>query len=221
MIDGLVLIDKPKDWTSHDIVNHVRKIFGTRRVGHAGTLDPFATGLLILGINKATKRLTELVGIEKTYTATAYLGANSTTDDPEGTVTHHNVSNPPSLEQLEQVLAHFRGGYDQTAPIFSAKKVQGKKLYELARAGKTEADVVLPIKHVLIPRLEIISYTWPELVFETTCSSGTYIRALARDIGKDLGTGAYLTELRRTHAGPYTIDQATPIADLTAETPLI
>lgn len=236
-MDGFLLIDKPAGLTSHDVVDAVRKIAKTRRVGHAGTLDPFATGLLILGINKATKKLGNLVGLDKEYVATAHLGATSTTDDPEGQISNveYRMSNndkkcamrnaqpvlsaiegceiPPSKDDLERVLNQFRGGYVQTAPAYSAKKVGGKKMYELARKGKMEG-VELPTKDVTIHELEFLSYDWPELKFRVRCSSGTYVRALARDIGEALNVGAYLTELRRTKIGSYRIEDAISLSEL-------
>jgi tRNA pseudouridine55 synthase len=223
-MDGFLLIDKPANLTSHDVVDAVRKISKTRRVGHAGTLDPFATGLLILGINKATKKLGDLIGLDKTYDAVAELGATSTTDDPEGSISHCalRIANSsktkceisPSKEDIEKILTRFQGTYVQTAPAFSAKKVGGKKLYELARNGKMEG-ITLPKKEVTIHELNILSYEWPNLAFRVQCSSGTYIRALARDIGQALGTGAYLTALRRTSIGPYNVNQAIPLHNLT------
>jgi tRNA pseudouridine55 synthase len=216
-MDGFLLIDKPSGMTSHDVVDAIRKIAKTRRVGHAGTLDPFATGLLILGINKATKKLNEIVGLDKEYVATARLGETSTTDDPEGEVSTIPTTNnqQPTTENIESALDQFRGGYSQTAPAFSAKKVGGKKLYELARKGKMEG-VELPKKDVAIHELEIITYDWPELTFRVRCGSGTYIRALARDIGEALSVGAYLTELRRTQIGEYNIQDAIPLDKLDA-----
>lgn len=222
-MDGFLLIDKPAGMTSHDVVDRVRKAANTRRVGHAGTLDPFATGLLILGINKATKQLNDLVGLDKTYDATAQLGATSTTDDPEGEITQgtghraRGTGSIPDATMIERTLDQFRGGYTQTAPAFSAKKVGGKKLYELARKG-TVGDIELPKKDVKIYELTIMSYDWPMLQFKTSCSSGTYIRALARDIGEALGTGAYLTELRRTKIGNYDVADALPLESLNEDT---
>ena len=209
MEDILLLIDKPAGITSHDVVDRIRRIYKTRRVGHAGTLDPFATGLLIVGVNKATKQLTALVGLDKTYVATARLGATSTTQDPEGTITETEGASAkqPTREQIEEALNAFRGGYLQTAPIFSAKKVNGQKLYELARKGEG-ADVVLPQKQVTISELTVLDYAWPTLTLQVSCSSGTYIRALAQDIGLKLGCGAYLTALRRTRIGAYSIEDA-------------
>lgn len=223
MTDTLLLIDKSVDFTSHDVVNCVRKIFNTRHVGHAGTLDPFATGLLILGVGKATKELTALVGLDKTYEATAMLGATTTTFDTEGEIT---IMDPRlreddiKIEDIERAFNQFRGGYTQLAPIFSAKKIKGKKLYELARAGKATEEM-RPSKLVDIKELAIIDYSWPVLRFRVVCSSGTYIRSLADDIGRVLGCGAYLTALRRLKIGEYdvkdakTLDQLKPLDEPT------
>ncbi len=213
-MDGFLLIDKPSGITSHDAVDAVRRVARTRRVGHAGTLDPFATGLLIVGINKATKKLGDLAGLDKTYEAAARLGATSTTDDPEGVVSFRKPANQPDQTEVESVFQQFRGSYLQTAPAYSAKKVGGKKLYELARAGRAH-EVVLPKKTVTITELVILDYAWPDVRFRVSCSSGTYIRALARDIGETLGVGAYLTELRRTKIGAYDVIDAVLLRDLT------
>lgn len=213
-MDGFVLIDKPAGMTSHDVVDAVRKIAKTRRVGHAGTLDPFATGLLILGLNRATKKLGDLVGLHKEYVATARLGETSTTDDPEGKISRTTTNNPrPTIKDIETAVKAFLGTYTQTAPAYSAKKVGGKKLYELARKGKAD-EVERPTKDVTIHEIEILSYEWPELTFRVRCSSGTYIRALTRDIGKTLEIGAYLTNLRRTHIGSFHIEDAVALSDL-------
>lgn len=213
--NGLILIDKPAGMTSHDVVDHVRRIAKTRRVGHAGTLDPFATGLLILGINKGTKMLTGLVGLGKTYEATAILGATSTTEDRDGEIQTRDVRRE-TREDVEKALDRFRGGYLQTASAFSAKKIGGKKLYELARKGNLEG-VEIPKKDVVISKLEILDYEWPKLSFVVDCSSGTYIRALARDIGEALGCGAYLDALRRTRIGTFEIKDAIRLDELNAD----
>ncbi len=213
---NILLIDKPAGMTSHDVVDRVRRIFGTRKVGHAGTLDPFATGLLILGIGPGTKELTGLVGLDKTYLATARLGATSTTEDPEGEITERAACSVPRIDEIETILEKFRGGYEQTASAFSAKKIKGKKLYDLARQGKLDG-VEIPKKQVTISELKVLEYEWPYLTFEVSCSSGTYIRALARDIGEALGCGAYLTELRRTRIGQYRIEEAKNLDGLTSE----
>ncbi len=209
-MDELLLIDKPAGMTSHDVVDVVRRMKNTRAVGHAGTLDPFATGLLILGVGKATKQLTALVGLDKMYEATLRLGATSTTFDTEGEIRSEVRGQRPEgvkREEIERVLDLFRGGYDQKAPLFSAKKRGGKKLYELARAGKATEDM-RPIKHVTIHELTVMAYTFPELKIRVTCSSGTYIRSLADDIGHALGIGAYLSALRRTAVGDWRVEDA-------------
>lgn len=213
-MDGkIILVDKPVGLTSHDVVDRVRRIFGTRKVGHAGTLDPFATGLLLLGIGSATKELSKYVGLDKTYIATARLGATSTTEDPEGEITDNPNATVPTQAEIELALDKFRGGYEQTASAYSAKKIKGKKFYELARRGQLEG-VELPKKYVTITELRATNYAWPHLSFEVSCSSGTYIRALARDIGEALGCGAYLTELRRTRIGEFRIEDAARLEDL-------
>jgi tRNA pseudouridine55 synthase len=224
-MDQILLIDKPAGITSHDVVDRVRRVFETRRVGHAGTLDPFATGLLIIGVGDATKRLSGYVGLDKTYEATARLGATSTTFDPEGTITetvgaHGNAPEcvppyAPIRSDIERALDKFRGGYEQKAPIYSAKKIGGKKLYELARKGLATEEQ-RPSKTVTISSLVISHYAFPFLSFTVTCSSGTYIRSLADDTGRELGCGAYLTGLRRTAIGPHKIEDATAIDNLRA-----
>ncbi len=214
MADRILLIDKPAGITSHDAVDRVRRIFQTRAVGHAGTLDPFATGLLIIGINKATKELSKYVGLDKTYVATARLGFTSTTDDPEGAITATSDARRATPEDIQRALESFRGEYLQTTPLYSAKKVGGKKMYELARKGLGDT-VERPKQKVIIKDIRLLTFDFPLLTFSVTCSSGTYIRALARDLGEKLGTGAYLTALRRTRIGTYRIEDATPIDRLT------
>lgn len=217
---GLLLVDKPAGMTSHDVVDRIRRVAGLRAVGHAGTLDPFATGLLILGLGKATKWLNQLQGLDKVYEATAELGATSDTFDKEGVIIATEMGaarRAPTIDEIENAMNQFRGGYDQKAPLHSAKKIGGKKLYELARAG-TALEEMRPMKHVSITKLEITEYHWPVLRFTVACSSGTYIRSLADDLGRALGVGAYLTELRRTSIGSYRVDQALPLEQLTQET---
>jgi tRNA pseudouridine55 synthase len=206
-MDGLLLIDKPVDWTSHDVVAKLRGILKIKAVGHAGTLDPFATGLLVLGIGKGTKQLTALVGVDKEYVATIRLGATSDTFDKEGVITDSVVDHEPSLEEIESALDKFRGGYNQLAPLHSAKKIGGKKLYDLARAGKATEEM-RPMKHVEIESIEVIDYAWPLLKIDVKCGSGTYIRSLADDIGRELGVGGYCEELRRTKVGHFDVKDA-------------
>lgn len=215
MPDQILLIDKPAGITSHDVVDRVRRIFHTRAVGHAGTLDPFATGLLILGVGKMTKELSNYVGLDKTYVATARLGATSTTDDPEGEIVEMTNVQCPMTTDVETALATFLGTSEQITPLYSAKKVGGKKMYELARKGLGDT-VERPKKQITIHDIRLVDYNCPEITFEVSCSSGTYIRALARDLGERLGCGAYLTGLRRTKIGEYDVKNAKTLKDLDA-----
>lgn len=201
---SFLLIDKPSGPTSHDMVDFVRRLVGIKKVGHAGTLDPFATGLLILGIGRATKKLGEFVGLDKVYEATVRLGATSDTYDRTGKI---NVLKDKNIttEEIKSVLQKFTGQIEQIPPMFSAKKVAGKKLYELARKG---IEIERKPINVTIFENTILDYQYPKLVLRISCSSGTYIRSLAHDIGKVLGTGAYLEELRRTNIGHFDVKNA-------------
>ena len=226
MSSGLVLIDKPSGWTSHDVVARLRKLAGTRRVGHAGTLDPMATGLLLIGINSATKLLTFLVGEKKTYEATIRLGAATVTDDRESEFT--SVADAArvsalTVDRLETALEALRGPIEQVPSSVSAIKVDGERAYAKVRSGD---EVKLKARPVTIQRFEVVGE--PRLVLEgentffdfeaiIDCSSGTYIRALARDLGSSLGVGGHLTALRRTKIGSYEISQAQSLDGLTAE----
>lgn len=227
MTSGLVLIDKPQGWTSHDVVAKLRKIAGTRRVGHAGTLDPMATGLLLIGINSATKLLTFLVGEDKTYLATIRLGAATVTDDKESefiAVADAQIVQAIAKIQLEQALDSLRGEIQQVPSSVSAIKVDGQRAYAKVRSGD---EVKLAARSVTISKFEITGE--PKFVIEganmfldvdvvVDCSSGTYIRALARDLGSILAVGGHLTALRRTRIGSYLVDQAQSLETLSAET---
>lgn len=227
MTSGLVLIDKPSDWTSHDVVAKLRKIAGTRRVGHAGTLDPMATGLLLIGINSATKLLTFLVGEDKTYYATIRLGAATITDDKESeftSVSDEQIVRAITAEKIENALANLRGDIQQIPSSVSAIKVDGERAYAKVRSGD---EVKLAARPVKIAKFEILSEpklvedegnTFLDIDVVVDCSSGTYIRALARDLGANLGVGGHLTSLRRTRIGSYSVDQAQSLGDLTPET---
>lgn len=210
-LSGLLLVDKPASWTSHDIVAKMRGILGIKRIGHAGTLDPFATGLVVLGINKGTKHLERIMHETKVYETTIKLGATSSTFDIEGEITTVNTTEP-ALEAIEKALDHFRGGYEQRAPLFSAKHINGKRLYDLAREGKATEDM-RPSKFVKIEALEILTYTYPELTLRVTCGGGTYIRSIADDLGRELGTGGYCLTLRRTKIGTYTTENTVAPTD--------
>ena len=217
MEDGVVLIDKPAGWTSFDVVakirGHIRRgytkqgIKPTKRqlkVGHAGTLDPFATGLLVILLGDATKKATEFLKLDKVYEAEIILGQESTTGDPEGELTAVSDTKP-TTEEVQAVLAAFTGEIRQRPPIFSAIKINGRRAYKLARDGK---EVEIPERTVTIHSLELLDYTYPSLKIRTHVGSGTYIRSLAVDIGRALGTGAYCGALRRTRIADWSIDDA-------------
>lgn len=226
MASGLVLIDKPKGWTSHDVVAKMRGIAGTRRVGHAGTLDPMATGLLLLGINSGTKLLTFLVGATKTYEATIRLGASTITDDAEGEIVE--TADPEfvraiTTDQIEQALASLRGEIMQVPSSVSAIKVDGERAYAKVRGGDEVKLAARPVivssfKVTSLPRfVELDGSVFLDFDAVIDCSSGTYIRALARDLGKDLSVGGHLTALRRTRIAGYSIDDAQKLDGLTRD----
>jgi tRNA pseudouridine55 synthase len=205
-------MDKPEVVTSHDCIDALRRITGIRKIGHAGTLDPFATGLLIIGVGAGTKLLGRLTGLDKRYEAILHLGATSTTDDRTGVIAQTTTHEPRIVRaDIEEVLKKFIGEIEQIPPMYSAKKVGGKKLYELARKG---INIERAPVRVRVHELHILSYKWPLLMLSVHCSKGTYIRALARDVGIALGTGAYVEELRRTAIGPFAISEAVPLRDL-------
>lgn len=210
---GILLVDKAPDRTSHDVVARVRWLLGTKKVGHAGTLDPMATGLLVLGIGQGTRLLTHLVGLDKTYTATLRLGRATTTDDREGEpLGEVRDASALSLADLDAPLASLRGAIQQVPSTVSAIKVDGKRAYARARAGE---DVELAARPVRVPRFEVIGHRvdGPYLDIDAivTCSSGTYVRALARDLGAALGVGGHLTALRRTEVGPFGVDRGVQV----------
>lgn len=203
---GMVLVHKPIGPTSHDMVSRVRKLTGVKRVGHAGTLDPFAEGLLIILIGREwTKKQAEFLNLSKTYETTIYLGARSTTDDVTGEITVSQNSTHPSQNEIMKILSSFLGVQKQLPPPYSAKKINGVPAYKLAREGK---EVELKPKEITLYSLEFLSYAYPRLSFRTTVSSGTYIRSLARDIGDQLGCGAYCETLTRTSIGTYSLSDA-------------
>lgn len=214
---GLVLVDKPAGWTSHDVVGRIRKLAGTRKVGHAGTLDPMATGVLVVGINRATRLLTHIVGVDKTYTATVRLGQSTTTDDAEGEVVETRFANAVTPERLDEAVARLTGEIMQVPSTVSAIKVDGRRSYDRARAGE---EVALEARPVTVERFEVQEIRrldegkTVDVDVEVRVSSGTYVRALARDLGEILETGGHLTALRRTAVGPYSIDQTLTLDQL-------
>ena len=211
----VILIDKPAGISSFGVVARVRRYLSQKagkkiKVGHTGTLDPFATGLLILLSGKATKLSNQFLKLDKWYEATLCLGKTSTTGDPEGTITEVNVDRQPSYSDIEKILPDFLGNIKQTVPIFSAVKINGKRAYQLARQGQ---KVEMPTREIEIYELEVLSYHFPELVIRTHVSSGTYIRTLGEDLGQALGVGAYLTALRRTKVGNFDLNNAKSLTD--------
>ena len=219
MADGLVVVDKPAGWTSHDVVARVRRLAGTRRVGHAGTLDPMATGVLVVGVDKATRLLTYLVGADKDYAATVRLGVVTTTDDAEGEVVSSADASGVSREVVEAAVGPLTGAIEQVPSSVSAIKVDGRRAYARVRAGET---VELPARPVTVHRFDVLAVRAAEhagmpvldVDVVVTCSSGTYVRALARDLGAALGVGGHLTALRRTRVGGYGLDVARTLDEL-------
>ncbi len=207
--DGLVIVDKEGGWTSHDVVAKARRLAGTRKVGHAGTLDPMATGVLVLGIGRATRLLGHLALTEKTYEATIRLGVTTVTDDAEGEVLE--TRDASGVGDLTGHLAALTGEIDQVPSSVSAIKVDGQRSYARVRAGE---DVVLKSRRVMVSELSLLARRGDDLDVRVTCSSGTYIRALARDLGAALGVGGHLTALRRTRVGPFDVSQARTLGQL-------
>lgn len=221
-LNRILLIDKPQDWTSHDVVAKVRNLFKKEagrkvKVGHTGTLDPFATGLLILVIGNYTKRAAEFSKLDKIYEAELTLGATSSTGDIEGEIKEYRGEEgikykaEPSREKINKALNEFVGEIEQVPHKFSAVKINGQRAYKLARAGK---EVVLEPRKVSVYDLQVIDYSYPRLKIVIKVSSGTYIRSLAEDIGRTLGTGAYLSRLRRTQVGELSVKDAKTVDEL-------
>lgn len=217
--DGILVVDKPSEWTSHDVVGRCRRLLGTRRVGHAGTLDPAATGVLVLGANRGTKFLTHLVAHDKAYTATVRLGVATVTDDAQG----ESLGAPVDASGLDDVavahaLAGLTGPIQQVPSSVSAIKVDGKRSYARVRGGET---VELPARPVTVSRFEVtgrrVEAGFLDLDVEVEVSSGTYVRALARDLGAALGVGGHLTALRRTRSGPFGLTEARTLDEVEAD----
>ncbi|MCX5611878.1 MULTISPECIES: tRNA pseudouridine(55) synthase TruB [unclassified Streptomyces] len=221
--DGLIIVDKPSGFTSHDVVAKMRGIAKTRRVGHAGTLDPMATGVLVLGVEKATKLLGHLALTEKEYLGTIRLGQNTLTDDAEGELTSSTDATGVTRQAVDEGIAKLTGEIMQVPSKVSAIKIKGVRSYKRARDGE---DFEIPARPVTVSSFQVYDMREAEaedgtkvvdLVVSVACSSGTYIRALARDLGADLGVGGHLTALRRTRVGPYKIDRARTLDQLQEE----
>jgi len=210
--DSVLLIDKPSGMTSFGVVARVRRKLSQQlgkkaKVGHTGTLDPFATGLMIIVTGKECRNAGTYSKLDKVYEATIQLGQTSSTGDPEGEIT--NVTDLiPTLDEVNEALGQFVGEIQQTPPIYSAIKINGKRAYKLAREGGTAETIEMPVRTVTIFSLELVEYTYPEIKIRVHVSSGTYIRTLAEDLGKVLGTGAYCTQLRRTKIADFSIDDS-------------
>ena len=217
-VSGLVIVDKPAGVTSHDVVARVRRLAGTRKVGHAGTLDPMATGVLVLGVNRATRLLGHLTLTEKAYDATIRLGASTTTDDAEGEVVSAASAGELDEARIRSALAAYVGDIEQVPTSVSAIKVDGRRAYQRVREGE---DVQLAPRPVTIHELQVHGVRpageLVEVDVSVRCSSGTYIRAIARDVGADLGVGGHLGALRRTAVGPFTLDDAHTLEQLAEE----
>jgi tRNA pseudouridine55 synthase len=223
--DGLIVVDKPAGMTSHDVVARIRRLARTRRVGHAGTLDPMATGVLVIGVNRATRLLTYVVGSDKSYAATIRLGESTITDDAEGEVTASCPVDGVSDAAVHDCLDAQRGEIDQVPSAVSAIKVDGKRAYKRVREGEA---FELPPRRVTISRLDVLDLRRVvtaggrpviDVDVEVTCSSGTYIRAIARDLGATLGVGGHLTALRRTAVGGMTLAEAFTLEQLAEQAP--
>lgn len=214
-MQGILLIDKPKNITSHDVVAQIRKITGIQRIGHAGTLDPLATGLLIILVGRNyTKLQSKFLRTDKEYIATIRLGIETNTYDVTGEVINYYYGELPNLEIIKKALENFKGEIWQVPPAFSAKKIKGHRAYKLARTGR---NVALKPAKINISRIQVVSYIKPRLKLKLIVSSGTYIRSLANDIGKKLGYLACLENLKRTRIGNYSLENSTKLNRINKE----
>ncbi len=213
--DGLMIVDKPADWTSHDVVGRCRRLAGTRKVGHAGTLDPMATGVLVVGVGRATRLLGQLALSTKGYDATVRLGQATLSDDAQGEVTRTADTRDVTSDAIAATVALFVGEIEQVPSAVSAIKVNGERAYQRVRSGE---QVELAARRVTVSQLDILEVrrfdAFVDVDLHVECSKGTYVRALARDIGAKLGVGGHVTALRRTRVGPYGLDQVHTLEEL-------
>jgi len=210
-MNGILIVDKPSGITSYQVVKKVRNIFKTSKVGHGGTLDPLATGVLPIFLNKATKLVPVLMNGTKRYRATMKLGIETDTQDRDGKITAENNCIPEDYQLIDQIFNSFKGTIEQIPPMFSALKVQGTPLYKLARKG---ISLDLKARRIFIHEIKVIDISLPHVTFEVCCSSGTYVRTLCADAGKKLGCGAHLTELRRLKSGNFLLDDSIDLDQL-------
>jgi len=211
---GFLLIDKETGITSFDVVYKVRRALGVKKVGHSGTLDPLATGLLLVAVGEATKLLEFLIGCDKEYEVLAQFGAVSDSYDADGVIAESDAQKKCSQAEVESFLSGFVGAISQVPPKFSALKINGKPAYELAREGK---DVEMKARNVVVEEFSVIGFDWPGVRFLVKSSAGTYVRSLVHDLGAVLGCGAYVKELRRTKIGNFNIEDAISVADVTED----
>ena len=212
-MDGILLIDKPIEWTSHDVVNFVRRRFRIKKVGHGGTLDPIATGVLVLFLGKTTKLVQTYTNDDKEYIATMALGIDTFTNDGSGEVLSKTPYNYIPFDKLKEAFSKFEGEIEQVPPKISAIKLKGQRLYNLTRDGK---EVEIEPRTRVIHKLEILYYSYPYVMFRIVCSKGTYVRKICSDIGHELGCGAYMSNLIRTRSGRFSLSQTVTIPFLRA-----
>lgn len=210
-MDGILIVNKPAGITSHDVVDIIRKKFNIRRVGHAGTLDPMATGVLVMLIGRATKLSNTFMSDDKEYIATLFLGKRTDTQDATGRVIEERNLNGIMIDAVKKAFDSFLGEIEQVPPMVSAKKYKGKKLYELARKGESVPRSPCSIK---IHEIEILNFNLPEIIFRVRCSKGTYVRTLCEDIGKTLGYPAHMSALTRTASGKFLLEEACSLNDI-------
>ena len=209
-LNGFLVIDKPKTWTSFDVVAKIRGKLHPKKIGHAGTLDPLATGVLVLCLGEGTKLSEKVMGTEKEYVGEITLVATSQTDDAEGPIIPNPTATEVPITEVENVLQSFVGTFGQMPPQFSAKKVDGDRAYKLARKGK---PVDLKSAQVTVHRIEMLDYKWPTIKVRIVCGKGFYVRSLARDVGEKLKVGGYLSALKRTRVGTFSIERAVSVEE--------
>jgi tRNA pseudouridine55 synthase len=209
-LNGFIVIDKPKNWTSFDVVAKIRNRLNPKKIGHAGTLDPLATGVLVLCLGQGTKLSEKVMGTDKEYVGEITLGAVSDTDDAQGPVVPNEKATERPITEVENVLQSFVGTFDQMPPKFSAKKIDGDRAYKLARKGK---EVKLEPAQVTVKQIELLDYKWPKIKLRVVSGKGFYVRSLARDVGEKLGVGGYLSDLKRTRVGTFSIERAVTVEE--------
>ncbi|PIP68186.1 MAG: tRNA pseudouridine(55) synthase TruB [Candidatus Omnitrophica bacterium CG_4_9_14_0_2_um_filter_42_8] len=209
-MDGILVVNKPSGITSHDVVDFIRRKFNIKRVGHAGTLDPLATGVLVMLLGKATKLSNTFLNDDKEYIAKLYFGKSTDTQDSQGKALEEKNIEPIDIEDIKKTLENFKGEIEQIPPMVSAIKYKGKKLYELARSGKTVAREPRKIK---ISEIEILDFKFPEITFKVKCSKGTYVRTLCEDIGRSLGVPSHMSGLVRSASGDFLLENSKNMED--------